>query len=107
MKELMQRADKAYIGFLVGLIVPMLVFVLYWLFFYHKMNFPFRFVKYLMGGYLLSNVTKLCALFNLGVFYLGLKYETNRFNRGIIYSLIVYIAFIAYLTFYFEEDLGE
>lgn len=106
MKALMQKADKFYIGFLVGLITPFIVFVLYWLFFYHKMNFPYRFVKYLMGGYLLSNVTKLCALFNLGVFYLGLKYESNKYNRGIIVSLVIYILFIAYVTYYLEEDLG-
>jgi len=57
-----------------------------------------------MGGYLLSNVIKICALFNLALFYGGLHYKLDRFNRGVIFSIIVYVGLIAYISYYLEPE---
>jgi hypothetical protein len=99
-----KRYDKFLYGTLAGLITPMVMFVLYWLFFHHQLDFPVRFVKYLMGGNLLSNVIKICTLFNLLVFYIGLSKKMDLFCRGIILSIFLYIALIAYITYYHEAE---
>src|SRR4051812_31548462 len=99
-----QKLDNVWIGLLMGLLFPLLMFLLYWLFFHHQISFPRRFVRYLLGGNLLSNVIKLCALGNLLLFYLGLSYKIDKFSRGIVFSVLFYVALIAYITYYFEPE---
>jgi len=99
-----QKADKWWIGLFTGLVFPMIIFMLYWLFFHHQISFPRRFLRYLMTGYLLSNVIKICVLGNLLIFYLGLNYKIDKFNKGLIISLAVYILLIAYITYYHEPE---
>lgn len=105
MNDKIQKLDQGWIGFIVGLISPMIIFFMYWLLFHHQISFPMRFLHYLMGGYLLSNVIKMCGLINLLVFYGGLRYKIDRFSRGIIFSVIVYVGLIAYVTYYLEPEL--
>lgn len=100
----LKKIDNAWMGFLVGMLFPMLVFVLYWLFFHHQISFPVRFVRYLLNGYLLSNVIKICGVFNLLIFYFGLTYKMDRFSKGIVFSVLVYVALIAYVTYYYEPE---
>lgn len=99
-----QKTDRWWIGLLTGLLFPMLMFTLYWLFFHHQIGFPRRFLKYLMTGYLLSNVIKICGLGNLLIFYLGLNYRMDKFNKGLIISVLFYVLLIAYVTYYHEPE---
>jgi hypothetical protein len=99
-----QKLDKVWIGLLMGMLFPFIMFILYWLFFHHQISFPVRFVRYLMGGNLLSNVIKMCALGNLLLFYFGLSYKIDRFSRGIVFSVLFYVALIAYITYYHEPE---
>ena len=99
-----ERLDNTWIGLLIGILFPVFMFVLYWLFFHHQISFPVRFVKYLMGGNLLSNVIKICALGNLLLFYIGLNYKIDRFSKGIVFSVLFYVALIAYITYYHEPE---
>ncbi|PBQ30387.1 hypothetical protein CNR22_00950 [Sphingobacteriaceae bacterium] len=99
-----QKADKWWIGLLAGLLFPAIMFFFYWLFFHHNITFPHRFIRYLKNGYLLSNVIKICGLGNLLIFYLGLNAKIDRFNRGIIISVIAYVLLIAYVTYYLEPE---
>ena len=61
-----------------------------------------RFVHYLLNGQLLSNVIKLCGLGNLILFYFGLNKKIDRFSKGIIASVLVYVALVAYLMYFVE-----
>lgn len=103
--EWTKKIDNFWIGLLIGILFPTLMFTGYWLFFHHQIGFPKRFVRYLMNGQLLSNVTKICALGNLAVFYFGLQYKIDRFNKGIVVSIVVYILFILYISYYYEPEL--
>lgn len=100
-----KKLDNTWIGLLTGLVFPVFMFVLYWLFFHHAISFPTRFVKYLMNGHLLSNVIKICGLGNLLIFYLGLNYKIDRFSKGIVISVLFYVLLIAYITYYLEPEL--
>lgn len=96
------RANNFFVGFFTGVIFPGIVYVFYWLFTNHQLSFPVRFTHYLINGYMLSNVIKICGLGNLLLFYLGLNQELDRFNKGIVTSIVVYIGLVAYVTYYLE-----
>ena len=99
-----QKTDKFWIGLLTGIFFPAFIFTCYWLFAYHQISFPQRFIKYLMNGYLLSNVIKLCGLANLLIFYLGLTYKIDKFNKGVVISVLLYVALVAYICYYHEPE---
>ena len=104
--EWIKKLDSFWIGLLGGILFPMIMFAGYWLFFHHQIDFPRRFVRYLMIGQLLSNVIKICCLGNLAVFYFGLHYKIDRFNKGVVVSIVFYILLILYISYYHEPELG-
>jgi hypothetical protein len=100
-----KKLDNVWLGLLTGLLFPALMFVLYWAFFHHQISFPDRFVRYLMGGRLLSNVIKICGLGNLLIFYFGLTYKIDKFSKGVVISVVFYVLLIAYVTYYYEPEI--
>ncbi len=99
-----ERFDKFWIGLMVGILFPCLVFFSYWLFRFSYIDFPIRFVKYLMNGQMLSATVKMCGLGNLLIFYLGLNKKMDNATKGIIVSVLGYVALVLYITYYYEED---
>jgi hypothetical protein len=100
-----QKLDGFWKGLLIGMIFPLLLFFFYWMFFHQQMSFPRGFLRYLMNGYLLSSVIKICGLGNLLLFYLGLRKKMDKFNKGIIVSVLFYVALVAYVTYFHEPEL--
>jgi len=105
-----KKLDNVWIGFSVGVLFPVFMYFLYWLFFHHQLAFPVRFTRYLMrgsmyGSHLFSNVIKICGLGNLLIFYFGLHYKIDKFSKGVIFSVIIYVFLIAYITYYHEPEL--
>lgn len=98
------KLDNTWKGLLIGLLFPLFIFFCYWLFFHHQIGFPRRFLRYLMNGYLLSNVLKMCGLGNLLLFYFGLHYKIDKFSRGIVFSVLFYVALIAYVNYFLETQ---
>lgn len=105
LQERIERLDNFFVGLLVGLLFPVFIFFFYWLFFHHQLSFPTRFIRYLMLGQMLSNVIKLCGLGNLLVFYFGLTYKIDKFTKGIMASVFVYLGLIAFVSYYLEPEL--
>ena len=99
------RINKFWIGLLGGILFPIIVYFFYWLFFHHQISFPVRFTKYLLKGYMLSNVIKMCGLSNLLLFYLSLNKKIDNFSKGIIVSVLLYVALVAYVSYYFEPEV--
>lgn len=99
-----QRIDNFFIGLLIGILFPAFIYMLYWLFLHHQISFPRRFTRYLMNGYLLSNVIKICGLGNLVLFYVGLNKGLDKFNKGVIVSVVLYVCLIAYVNYYLEPE---
>ncbi len=97
-----ERLDNFWKGLIIGLLFPMFMFFLYWLFFHNYLSFPKGFYRYLVGGQLLSNVIKICGIGNLLLFYFGLNKKMDKFSKGIIVSTLAYVALVAYVTYYME-----
>ncbi|MBK9284128.1 MAG: hypothetical protein IPM51_07375 [Sphingobacteriaceae bacterium] len=99
-----QKLDSFWKGLAIGVFFPMLIFVLYWLFFHHQLSFPKGFLRYLTGGYLLSSVIKICGIGNLLLFYLGLTKKIDKFTKGIILSVLLYVLLVAYVSYFMEPE---
>ena len=100
-----ERLDNLWKGLVVGVLFPAILFFFYWMFFQHQLNFPRGFLRYLIHGQMLSNVIKLCGLGNLLLFYLSLNQKMDKFSKGIIVSVLLYVLLVAYITFYMEPEL--
>lgn len=96
--------DNLVLGFFVGLFTPFLTFVLYWLFCYHYISFPSRFIWFLKLGDMWEGVVKLCVLTNLLPFYLFLNKHKNRTAAGIISSTMLFVFYIIYLMYFASEE---
>lgn len=100
-----ERLDTFWKGLVIGILFPAFVFFLYWLFFHSQMNFPRGFLRYLIGGQMLSNVIKICGIGNLLLFYFGLNKKIDRFSKGIIVSVLLYVGLVAYVTYFMESTV--
>jgi hypothetical protein len=100
-----EKLDNFWTGLLIGMLFPAIMFFFYWMFFHHQLSFPRGFLRYLMGGHLLSNVIKICGLGNLLIFYFGLTKKIDKFSRGIIVSVLFYVALVAYVTYFMEPEI--
>ena len=99
------KLDNFWKGLAIGLIFPLIMFFLYWAFFHHQLNFPHAFFRYLKNGNLLSNVIKMCGLGNLLLFYFGITKKIDKFSKGIIVSVVLYVGLVAYVSYYMEPEI--
>ncbi|MFN7912374.1 MAG: hypothetical protein ACK5QC_11120 [Bacteroidota bacterium] len=102
--NLKTKLDNVWIGLLIGIVFPMIIYFFIWMFTKSYISFPTRYTNYLINGQLLSGHIKMCGIANLALFYLGLRYKADRFTRGIIFALLVYVALVAYVTYYLEPS---
>lgn len=99
------KLDNFWKGLIIGLIFPCIVFFFYWMIFHSQLNFPNGFFRYLMNGQLLSNVIKICGLGNLLLFYFGITKRIDKFSKGIITSVVIYTALVAYVSYFLEPTI--
>lgn len=97
-----EKTDGFWQGLAIGILFPVLCFFCYWLFRYSYMDFPSRFVSYLINGDMLGNTIKLCALTNLTFFYFFLNKGLNKAVKGIIVSMLIYLAMVVYVMIKIE-----
>jgi hypothetical protein len=101
----MEKIDAWWKGLIIGLLFPCVIYFFYWVLFHHQLSFPIRFTHYLLRGYMMSNVIKMCGLGNLLLFYLGLNKRLDGFSKGVIISVLFYVALVAYVSYYFEPEV--
>jgi hypothetical protein len=91
--------DKTWIGGILGLIFPFIVF-----FFYHKIKYGFmdmhKFLNYLNLGKIFPSVVTLCVLANLIIFYPFIAKEKYLGARGVILATLLWGAFILFLKYH-------
>lgn len=82
-------ADKMWIGFVIGMLAPVIVFLAY-----YQMNYSFiRFNSFVADAFMKSifaPLLSLCVIINLGIFYLFYWRYMNYAARGVIAATFVY-----------------
>jgi hypothetical protein len=89
--------DRLYIGLILGMIVPLFVFSLYFLFRHGDVEF-FKYLGMLHKYGILFRVISLCVLVDLPVFYIFIQFKFWRGARGVVMSCFVYALVIAGYT---------
>ncbi len=93
-----------WLGFTIGMVLPVLSILCYWLWSFKYMLFYPQFFKFLMNGGVLSAVLSLCLIPNLGAFFLFLNKERWKTCRGFILTMLIYGFIIVYLKIWVEHS---
>ncbi len=83
------KINKLWIGAIVGITIPWLVFYFYYLFALSSFSFADT-VRMAYRGDILLKYLSLAAIANLLIFYLSLNKMAYRFGYGIILSMFIY-----------------
>lgn len=94
----MKLKDNLFIGALSGIAGPSLVMYIFYLSNFHNESFLFFLTSAVTKG-LMSPLLSLCALINLGTFYLFLQFNYLYSARGVILSTFIYGFVIILLKF--------
>ncbi len=90
--------DHLLTGAISGIILPTIVIVIF-----YQVNFAhipfFKFLTESMSKQLLSPLLSVCAVVNLGLFYLYLKFNYLYSARGVIMATLIYGVAILTLKF--------
>jgi hypothetical protein len=92
--------DKTYIGLTLGMIVPLIVFFLYFLFRHGEVEF-LTYLGFLHKYGLLFRVISLCVLVDLPLFYFFIQFKYWRGARGVVMSCFFYAFAVAGYTIIF------
>lgn len=95
---MLEKIDKLWIGLTVGLIFPAFCFFCYWLFAHSQLSFPNGFIRYLRNGNMLQEVTIVCVVANLLLFYLLLNKKAYNISKGMIYATFVYVGVVLFVS---------
>lgn len=95
---MLDKFDKKWAGFVLGIFFPAFCFFCYWLFFHFQLTFPARFIAYLRAGDMLQEVAIACILINLIVFYVSLNTKIFDFGRGLIIATFLYVGLVLYIS---------
>lgn len=91
----MQRKDKFIIGFIPGLIVPVLGGYIFYLIFFRYMDFNY-FVNHIINSQKWVSVLSLGAILNLGLFFLFYRMEWDRSAKGVLAATFLYAFMVVY-----------
>ena len=92
------KFDSMVLGFLLGVISPIIGFFIYYFAEYSYMTMR-GFVNYLVLGQVYTPLISLCVVANLPVFYIFLRMDKYYSARGIILSTFLYAGLVFYLKF--------
>jgi len=85
----MRNYDHMWIGFLVGLLAPLLLFVIYFSFRDPGLSISDQIARQAESN-VLSYYVSLCTLVNLLLFFMSLKANADHAARGILGATILY-----------------
>lgn len=97
------KFDKKYYGLILGLLAPVIGFLLYGLFYSWEFNTTLHhFITQVFLGTksYQSPIISLSLIADLGVFFLALKIKCNKMAQGVVYALMAYAPIVIYLRFF-------
>lgn len=93
MKKKLNRYDKMIIGWLVGTLLPIIIFLIF-----YKVKYPdlsvIVYVKSIWQMKIFLKLFSLCVFPNLGTFMIFLNQKSDRAARGVILATFMYAFFV-------------
>lgn len=87
-----RKADKLWIGIAAGIILPCIVLLIFYLSSYAYLTVP-QFLRKMVFQSIILKLLSLCAIVNLGAFFLFYQSKHDRAARGVIFATMIF-AFI-------------
>jgi len=87
------KYDSITLGTVIGLLAPMLVFIIYYLSLFHGMELS-AFFHYLTTMEIFLPVSSLCAVINLLLFFICIWTNRDKSARGILQATFVYAIYV-------------
>ena len=98
MVSISRRWNYFWIGFTMGIVLPLATFLLIYLIFYSKAHFV-KFIESAIVTQALPKILSLCAIPNLAVFYFFLNKEFWYTTRGVIASTLLCTVIVVFIKF--------
>lgn len=87
-----KKFDKIWVGIIAGIVLPLVVMGLFYLSSYSYITVP-QFLRKMVFGAIILKLLSLCAVINLGAFFLFYRIEHDKAARGIIFATMI-LAFV-------------
>ncbi len=87
------KYDSITLGTIVGLVAPLLVFIIYYLIAYHGMRLQ-SFFNYLHNGEIFIPIISLCATINLLLFFICIWTDRDKSARGVLQATFIYAIYV-------------
>jgi hypothetical protein len=87
-----KKFDKVLVGVLAGIVLPLIVMTIVYYSSFAYMTMP-QFLRKMVFANVLLKLLSLCAVVNLGAFFIFYKYELDKAARGVIFATMI-LAFV-------------
>ena len=83
------KADKFWIGLITGLVLPAIVLLLFYYTSYAYLTVP-DFLRKMAFQSILFKLLSLCAIINLGAFFIFYQTRNDKAARGVIFATMIF-----------------
>jgi hypothetical protein len=87
------KYDSVVLGTVVGLLSPLIIFIIYYFIRYSGMYFP-AYIHYLSSGGVFLPVLSLCVTPNLLIFFVFIWTKRDKSARGVLQATFVYAIYV-------------
>ena len=98
-----KKMDKVWVGTLAGIILPFVVMGVVYLSSYAYLTVP-QFLRKMVFASIILKLPSLCAIINLGAFFLFYRVEHDKAARGVIFATMV-LAFVVVVDKFMKGSL--
>ena len=87
-----KKFDKICVGIVTGIVLPLIVMGIFYLSSYSYITVP-QFLRKMVFASIILKLLSLCAVINLGAFFLFYRVQHDKAARGVIFATMV-LAFV-------------
>ncbi|MFT6200785.1 MAG: hypothetical protein ACJAQ2_002571 [Vicingaceae bacterium] len=98
-----KKFDKIWIGTLAGIVLPLIVMGIVYFSSYGYLTVP-QFLRKMVFASIILKLLSLCAVINLGAFFLFYRVELDKAARGVIFATMV-LAFVVVVDKFMKGSL--
>lgn len=88
-----KKVDKIWVGLVVGILLPIIVLCIFYLSTYAHLTAP-DFLKKMVFQSILLKLLSLCAIVNLGAFFLFFQTKNDKAARGVIFATLLFAFYV-------------
>ncbi|MFT5666798.1 MAG: hypothetical protein ACI9DK_000983 [Vicingaceae bacterium] len=98
-----KKFDKIWVGTLAGIVLPLIVMGIVYFSSYGYLTVP-QFLRKMVFASIILKLLSLCAVINLGAFFLFYRVELDKAARGVIFATMV-LAFVVVVDKFMKGSL--